>query len=145
MSGRPEITTKTSPLSVGDTVSRLLELIEARELKVFAVIDQSAEAQRVGLHLPPTTLVIFGNPGAGTRVTQAVPLVAIDLPLKVLVWADGEETKVSYLAPEALGARHHLDADLTESLAGHRSADRRSGRCVSIVERTRSSGDLSRG
>jgi uncharacterized protein (DUF302 family) len=82
------------------------------------VIDQSAEAQRVGLHLPPTTLVVFGNPVAGTRLMQAAPLVAIDLPLKVLVWADGDQTKVSYLAPEALGTRHHLDADLTQSLAG---------------------------
>jgi uncharacterized protein (DUF302 family) len=118
MSERPEITTKASPFSVGDTVSKLLELIEGRGLHVFVVIDQSAEAQRVGLHLPPTTLVVFGNRVAGTRVMQAAPLVAIDLPLKVLVWADGDQTKVSYLAPEALGTRHHLDADLTQSLAG---------------------------
>lgn len=118
MSEGTEITTKTSPLSVGGTVSRLLELIAARQMKVFAVIDQSAEAQRVGLHLQPTTLVVFGSPAAGTRVMQAVPLVALDLPLKVLVWVHDEETKVSYLAPEALGARHGLDGDLTESLAG---------------------------
>lgn len=118
MTAASEITTKASPLSVSDTVSRLLELLEARGLKVFAVIDQSDEAQRVGLHLPPTTLVIFGNPVVGTRVMQAAPLVALDLPLKVLVWAEGDQTKVSYLAPGALGERHHLGADLTESLAG---------------------------
>jgi uncharacterized protein (DUF302 family) len=93
MTERSEITTKASPRSVSDTVSRLLELIEARGLKVFVVIDQSAEAQRVGLHLPQTTLVVFGNPIAGTRVMQTAPLVAIDLPLKVLVRMPAVETR----------------------------------------------------
>jgi uncharacterized protein (DUF302 family) len=82
------------------------------------VIDQAAEAREVGLQLRDTTLVVFGSPAAGTPVMQAVPLAALDLPLKVLVWADGNETKVSYLAPSALAARHGLPADLAQNLAG---------------------------
>ncbi|MCU1492478.1 MAG: hypothetical protein JWO62_242 [Acidimicrobiaceae bacterium] len=114
------ITTKLSPRSVADTTSRLIELIEARQMKVFAVIDQSAEARRVGLALRPTTLVIFGNPLAGTRVMEVAPLSALDLPLKVLVWAeaDGQQANVSYLAPQAFGSRHHLDTDVVANLAG---------------------------
>jgi len=118
MSESTDVTTKLSPRSVSDTVTRLVEMIEARGMKVFAVIDQSAEAHTAGLELRPTTLVLFGNPIAGTRVMEAVPLVALDLPLKVLVWADGQKTKVSYLAPDALGRRHHLSSDLTSNFAG---------------------------
>jgi uncharacterized protein (DUF302 family) len=87
-------------------------------MKVFAVIDQAAEARSAGLELRPTTLVLFGNPIAGTRVMEAVPLVALDLPLKVLVWADGQQTTVSYLAPDALGRRYHLSSDLASNLTG---------------------------
>src|SRR5271156_4949725 len=118
MSESPEITTKVSPLSVSETVARLVEMVEARGMKVFAVIDQAAEAHTAGLQLRPTTLVIFGNPIAGTRVMEAVPLVALDLPLKVLVWADGQQTMVSYLAPDALGRRYNLSSDLASNLAG---------------------------
>jgi uncharacterized protein (DUF302 family) len=113
-----EITTKNSPRSINDTVVKLTELIRARELRLFAVIDQTAEARRVGLQLRPTTLVIFGNPVAGTEVMSAAPLSALDLPLKILVWADGEQTKVSYLAPGALAARYNLDPDLAANVAG---------------------------
>ncbi len=116
--GRAGITTKPSPRSVPDTVSRLVELIEARGMKVFAVIDQTEEARRVGLNLRPTTLVAFGNPAAGTKVMDAVPLVAMDLPLKVLIWADGGQTKVSYVAPATLDSRYQLGPDLTGNLAG---------------------------
>jgi uncharacterized protein (DUF302 family) len=84
----------------------------------FAVIDQSAEARKAGLHLRPTTLVLFGNPVAGTEVMGSAPLAAFDLPLKVLAWADDEETKVSYVEPSALADRYHLDSDLTANLAG---------------------------
>jgi uncharacterized protein (DUF302 family) len=87
-------------------------------LKLFAVIDQSAEASAAGLTLRETVLVIFGNPAAGTLVMQAAPLSALDLPLKILVWADGAQTKVSYVAPAALGARYGLTAGLTAKLAG---------------------------
>ena len=113
-----EITTKVSPRSVTNTVSRLTGILSAKGMKVFAVIDQSAEASQVGMRLRETTLVMFGNPAAGTPVMTAAPLAALDLPLKVLVWDDAGQTKVSYVAPAALGARYQLSADLTAKLAG---------------------------
>ena len=113
-----DITTKSTNRSVGDTVTRLVEMVEARGMKVFAVIDQAEEARQAGLHLRPTTLVVFGNPVAGTRVMDAVPLAALDLPLKVLVWADGNRTQISYLSPTALGTRYGLSPDLVANLAG---------------------------
>lgn len=112
------ITTKENPYSIAETVARLSELIEARGMKLFAVIDQSAEARRVGLDLRPTTLIIFGNPVAGTAVMDAAPLSALDLPLKVLVWADRDQTKVSYLSPGAFVDRYSVDPDLAYNLAG---------------------------
>jgi uncharacterized protein (DUF302 family) len=113
-----EIVTKLSPRSVPDTVARFTGILSDKGLKVFAVIDQSAEAAAAGLTLRETVLVLFGNPAAGTLVMQAAPLSAVDLPLKVLVWADGAQTKVSYVAPAALGTRYGLTADLTAKLAG---------------------------
>jgi uncharacterized protein (DUF302 family) len=114
----PGVVTKLSPRSVADTVARLTDLLAAKNQKLFAVIDQRAEAQQVGLDLRDTTLMIFGSPAAGTPVMDAVPLSALDLPLKVLIWADGEQAKVSYYSPAALAARHHLPADLAARLAG---------------------------
>jgi uncharacterized protein (DUF302 family) len=112
------ITTKHSPRSIEETVARLTELIAGRGMKLFDVIDQSAEARSVGLHLRPTTLVIFGNSVAGTTVMDAAPLAALDLPLKVLVWEDGDQTKVSYTSPSAFADRYTLDPDLAHNLAG---------------------------
>jgi uncharacterized protein (DUF302 family) len=112
------LVTKTSPRSVGDTVARLVELVESKDLTLFARIDQRAEAERVGLELRETVLVIFGSPVAGTPVMQRSPLSALDLPLKVLVWDDGGQTRVSYVAPTELMARYELPADLGERLAG---------------------------
>jgi uncharacterized protein (DUF302 family) len=114
----PGVITKLSPRPMADTVSRLQELIKARGLKLFAVIDQRAEARSAGLDMPDTTLVIFGSPAAGTPVMVAVPLSALDLPLKVLIWADEGQVKVSYYAPDELGRRHGLPEDLVEKLAG---------------------------
>ena len=114
-----DIVTKLSHRSVTDTVSMLTGMISAKGMKLFAVIDQSAEARQVGLSLRETTLVIFGSPAAGTPVMAAAPLAALDLPLKVLVWAEDDgRTKVSYYAPASLAARHHLDASLAANLAG---------------------------
>jgi uncharacterized protein (DUF302 family) len=113
-----DVITKLSHRSVADTVAKLTGMIGAKGMKVFGVIDQSAEARQVGLSLRETTLVLFGSPKAGTPVMVASPLSALDLPLKVLVWADGEQTKVSYYAPAALAASHHLSADLAGNLAG---------------------------
>ena len=113
-----DIVTKLSHRSVTDTVSMLTSLISAKGMKLFAVIDQSAEARDAGLSLRETTLVIFGSPAAGTPVMAAAPLAALDLPLKVLVWDDEGQPKVTYTAPEALAARYGLGSDLTAKLAG---------------------------
>jgi uncharacterized protein (DUF302 family) len=112
------VITKLSPSSVADTVARLSSLVEARGMKLFAVVDHSGEAERNGLELRDTKLVIFGSPQAGTPVMAAAPLAALDLPLKVLVWADGSQTKVSYTAPAALAARYRLSHELAARLAG---------------------------
>jgi uncharacterized protein (DUF302 family) len=112
------VVTKLSPRPVASTVARLTRLIAAKGMKLFAVIDQSAEASRAGLQLRDTTLVLFGSPAAGTPVMAAAPLAALDLPLKVLIWADQGQTRVSYYSPAALAARHHLGADLATRLAG---------------------------
>jgi uncharacterized protein (DUF302 family) len=113
-----DVVTKQSPRSVGETVARFTEILSTRSIKLFAVIDQRAEAHQVGLELRETTLVIFGSPVQGTPVMAAAPLAALDLPLKVVMWADDAQTKVSYLAPSALAARYQLSADLAGKLAG---------------------------
>jgi uncharacterized protein (DUF302 family) len=113
-----DVVTKLSPRSVADTISRLTDLLAAKNLRLFAVIDQSVAASEVGLDLRETTLVMFGSPAAGTPVMVAAPLSALDLPLKVLIWADGGQTMVSYVAPPALAARHQLSAELAARLAG---------------------------
>ena len=112
------IVTKTAAGSVNEIVTKLRELLEGRGLKLFAVIDHSLEARETGLELRDTKVVIFGSPQAGTPVMQSVPLVALDLPLKLLIWDDGGQTRVSYLAPEALAARYHLSGELAQRLAG---------------------------
>jgi uncharacterized protein (DUF302 family) len=111
--------TKVSPRSVEDTVARLVALLGAKGIKVFAVIDQRAEANAVGLDLRETTLVVFGSPAAGTPLMQAVPLAALDLPLKVLVWADGRSgTQVSYADPSVVAARYGLTSEQVAVLEG---------------------------
>jgi uncharacterized protein (DUF302 family) len=115
---QPVVTTKISPLPFADTVSRLTSLVGAKGMKVFAVIDQRAEARSADLDLRDTTLVLFGNPAAGTPVMAAAPFSALDLPLKVLIWADDDQVKVSYVAPAELGRRYQLSADLIVRLAG---------------------------
>jgi ribose 5-phosphate isomerase A len=111
------LVTKLSPRSVADTVARLETIVTGKGLKVFAEVDHSGEARAVGLELRETEVVIFGSPQAGTPVMQAVPHAALDLPLKVLVWADGDQTKVTYTAPAALAARYGLSDDLAARLA----------------------------
>jgi uncharacterized protein (DUF302 family) len=113
-----EVVTKLCDRSVPETVGILTALISANGLKLFAVIDQAAEARQVGLTLRETTLVIFGSPKSGTPVMAAAPLSALDLPLKALIWDDEGRTKVSYYAPAALAARHGLTAELAANLTG---------------------------
>jgi len=114
----PAVITKISPRSFADTVARLTDLISERGMRQFAVIDQRAEAQTAGLDLRDTVLVLFGSPAAGTPVMAAAPLAALDLPLKVLIWADDGQVKVSYTAPGQIGARYQLSPELTARLAG---------------------------
>ena len=114
----PDTTDKVSPRSVAETVARLTGMVDAQGMRLFAVIDQADEARRAGLDLRETVLVLFGSPTAGTPVMDAVPRAALDLPLKVLVWADGDSTMVSYTSPSALAARHYLTDDLAAHLAG---------------------------
>jgi len=112
------IVTKVSPRSVDDTIVRLTELVTGRGMKVFAVIDHSGEAKSHGLDLRETKVVIFGSPEAGTPVMEHEPLAALDLPLKVLVWADDGATRVSYTRPGTLAIRYHLGDDLAQRLSG---------------------------
>jgi uncharacterized protein (DUF302 family) len=116
--GSSGIVSKFTSGTVAEVVARLTELVSARGLKVFAVIDHAGEAAQHGLGLRDTVVVVFGSPEAGTPVMAALPLAALDLPLKVLVWDDGGQTTISYLDPAALAERHHLGAELAARLAG---------------------------
>lgn len=97
--------------SVAETANRLEALLKSKGMKVFARIDQAAEAKAAGLTMPPMELLIFGNPAAGTPLMVKYPSLAMDLPLKALVWeaADGK-VWLSYNSPEFLQQRHGLDA-----------------------------------
>ena len=118
MSAARGIITKMSPWSVADTVARITAIVATRGMKLFAVIDHSGEARASGLDLRETKVVIFGSPKAGTPVMQSAPLAALDLPLKILVWADGDQTKLSYTAPAELARHYDLSDDLAARLAG---------------------------
>jgi len=104
--------------SVDETVSRLAAMLAANGVKLFAIIDHSGEAAAAGLQMPPTKVLIFGNPKGGTPLMLASPSVAIDLPLKLLVAeaADGSVT-ISYNSPEYLRERHHLPEELIANIA----------------------------
>ena len=110
------VITKLSPWSMADTVARLSAVVAARGLKVFAVIDHSDEARRVGLALRDTKLFIVGSASITTPVIDASPLAALELPLRVIVWEDSHQTKVSYPAPAEVARRYGLDADLAAAL-----------------------------
>ncbi len=104
--------------SVDETVEKLKRILQERGLTLFALIDHSGEAAKVGMQLRPTKLLIFGNPKAGTPVMLAVPRSAIDLPLKILVWEDGQgRVWVSYSSPAYLLERHNLPGDLLQNIA----------------------------
>lgn len=104
--------------SVDETVEKLKGILGARGVKLFAVVDHSGEAEKAGLEMPPTRLVIFGNPKAGTPLMQAAPTTAIDLPLKILVWQDAQgEVWVSYNSPAYLQQRHGFPQELIQNIA----------------------------
>ena len=103
--------------SVEETVARLRALLEQRHITLFAVIDHSGEAAKAGMKMPPTKLLIFGNPKAGTPVMLAAPSSAIDLPLKLLVREDADgKTWISYNDPKYLQDRHQFPAELVQDL-----------------------------
>jgi uncharacterized protein (DUF302 family) len=108
-----------SRYSVDETVQRLQALLAQKGLQLFALVDHSGEAEKAGLKMRPTKLLIFGSPKAGTPVMLASPSLAIDLPLKALV-AEDENGKVwvSYNSPEYLQERHGVPADLVKNIAG---------------------------
>lgn len=100
------------------TLARIEAALEARRITVFARVDHAAGASGVGLSLRPTTLLLFGNPVAGTPLMQAAQTVGIDLPLKVLVWQDADGTvNLTYNDPEWIAARHALGGDAQKSVA----------------------------
>src|SRR6266446_4088506 len=95
--------------SVDETVEKLKGILQAKGVTIFAIVDHSGEAEKVGLKMRPTKLVIFGSPKAGTPVMLAAPSVAIDLPLKILIWEDRErKVWVSYNSLTYLQERHGL-------------------------------------
>jgi uncharacterized protein (DUF302 family) len=103
--------------SVDQTVAKLKSVLEAKGVGLFALVDHSGEAEKVGLKMPPTKLLIFGSPKAGTPVMLAAPSIAIDLPLKILVSEDSEgKVWVSYNSPEYLKQRHAVPDDLVKNL-----------------------------
>jgi len=104
---------------VDETVQRLTQAFTDQGMQIFAVIDHSGEAAKVGLAMPATKVVIFGSPKGGTPLMLAAPTLAIDLPLKVLVAGDANgKTSVTYNDPEYLKDRHGVPADLIKNLAG---------------------------
>ncbi len=108
----------SSPYSVPETLQRLDSDLRLRGLTVFARIDHSGEAEKVGLKMHPTQLIVFGSPKGGTPLMVASPTLAIDLPLKALVWEDaGGKVWVSYNSPEYLKQRHNIPDDLVKNIA----------------------------
>ena len=108
-----------SPHSVPETLNRLESVLRSHGLTVFARVNHSGEAQKVGLTMRPTSLLIFGSPKAGTPLMVARPSIAIDLPLKALAWEDaGGKVWLSYNSPQYLKERHQLPEDLLKNIAG---------------------------
>ena len=104
--------------SVDDTVDRLKTILQSKGVTAFALVDHSGEAEKVGMKMPPTKLLIFGNPKGGTPLMLASPSVAIDLPLKILVAEDSQgKVWISYNSSEYLKERHDLPQDLLPNIA----------------------------
>jgi uncharacterized protein (DUF302 family) len=109
---------KPSKHSVDESLAKLQAMLAAKEIAVFALIDHSGAAEKVGMQMRPTKLVIFGNPKGGTPLMLAAPSIAIDLPMKILIWEDDQgKVWVSYNSPEYLAQRHGLPQQLLPALA----------------------------
>jgi uncharacterized protein (DUF302 family) len=112
------IVTIASNHSVDETVAKLTGILQAKDVTLFALVDHSGEAEKVGMKMPPTKLLIFGSPKAGTPLMLAAPGIAIDLPLKILVSRDTQgKVWISYNSPEYLAQRHGLPHDLLQNIA----------------------------
>jgi len=108
----------SSPYSVPESLKRIQSLLQERGLTIFCVVDHSGEAEKAGLKMHPTQLILFGSPKGGTPVMVASPTIAVDLPLKALVWQDaGGKVWVSYNSPEYLQKRHNVPADLVKNIS----------------------------
>jgi uncharacterized protein (DUF302 family) len=103
--------------SVEDALEKLQAILKTKGVPVFALIDHSGEAAKVGMEMRPTKLLIFGNPKGGTPLMLAAPTIAIDLPLKILIWQDNQgKNWVTYNTPEYLAERHQLPPHLTQNI-----------------------------
>ncbi|KAA6457510.1 DUF302 domain-containing protein [Acidobacteria bacterium AB60] len=111
------IVSLTTAHSVAETVSRLQELLTAKGIKLFAVVDHSGEAAHAGMEMPDTKLLIFGTPRAGTPLMLAAPSTALDLPLKILVAEDGKgRVSISFNDPAWLQQRHGFAPELVQNI-----------------------------
>ena len=109
---------KPSHHSVGQTVEKLKNILRSKGVTLFALVDHSGEAEKVGMKMRPTQLLIFGSPKAGTPLMLAAPSSAIDLPLKILIWEDDQgKVWVSYNSPDYLKERHGLPLGLLQNIA----------------------------
>lgn len=114
-----EIVSLSGNLDVNATVGKLKSILLANDITLFAVVDHSGEAEKAGLRMPNTKLLIFGNPLLGTPLMLAAPTAALDLPLKILVSEDADgRTWIAYNDPEYLMERHHLPRELMANIAG---------------------------
>jgi uncharacterized protein (DUF302 family) len=113
------IISKASKYSVPETLDRVDALLRSKGIKIFVRVDHSGEAEKAGLKMPPTQLLIFGNPKSGTPVMLAAPTASIDLPLKALAWQDADgKVWLSYNDPEYLKKRYGLTDDQIKTIAG---------------------------
>ena len=104
--------------SVDEIVEKLKQILQRKGVTLFATVDHSGEAAKVGMKMPPTKLLIFGSPKAGTPLMLATPSVAIDFPLKILIWEDTQgKVWVSYNSPSYLQERHGIPAELMQNIA----------------------------
>ena len=112
------IVDRPSNHSVDEIVEKLKQILQSKGVTLFATVDHSGEAAKVGMKMPPTKLLIFGSPKAGTPLMLATPSVAIDFPLKILIWEDAQgKVWVSYNSPSYLQERHGIPAELMQNIA----------------------------
>jgi uncharacterized protein (DUF302 family) len=112
------VVTRASRYGFAETLARLRSALARRQLEIFAWFDHSGAAKRVGLTMPDTQVVVFGNPKSGTPLMLASPLVALDLPLRVLVADDNGHAVLSFLSPAYLAKRYGIPPNLVSNIAG---------------------------